>query len=364
MKLKDIVKTLETWAPLALQEDYDNSGLLAGDPEAEISRALVSLDLTPDVIREAVDTKSQLVISHHPFIFTGLKRILAGTSEYDILKTALGAGIAIYAIHTNLDNSSTGLNRFLCDRLGLKDCTILDPAKGHLFKLVTFCPAGHADVVRQALFSAGAGHIGNYDSCSYNTEGFGTFRALEGATPFVGEINRLHSEPEVRIEAVFPGFAEKGLITALKKSHPYEEVAFDIYPLANTFPFAGAGMIGTLDTDLTPAEFLRQVKELVRIPVIRHSAATRKSIRRVALCTGSGSFLIERARAAGADAFLTGDLKYHDFQKTAGGMLLADIGHHESEIWAKELISSVLNQNFPNFAVLISAAEKNPVNYL
>lgn len=364
MKLKEIRKELEIWAPLALQEEYDNSGLLAGDPEAEVSRVLVSLDLTPAVINEAVEKKCEMVISHHPFIFRGLKHIIAGSDEFEILRQAMVHGIGLYAMHTNLDNASRGLNLFLCDRLGLKDCRILSPKKGLLFKLVTFCPTEHADRVREALFSAGAGHIGNYDSCSYNLEGFGTFRATDQAKPFVGEKNALHREPEMRIEVIFPGYHEQKLVSALKKAHPYEEVAYDIYPLANEFVGAGAGMIGSLDPGLAPRGFLEMVKEVVKIPMIRHTALQGREIRKVAVCSGAGAFLIGEARNAGADAFLTGDLKYHDFQAAGGPLLLADIGHYESEQWVKELISSILIQKFPNFAVLISEKEQNPVNYL
>jgi dinuclear metal center YbgI/SA1388 family protein len=364
MKVKDIRKELETWAPLALQEEYDNSGLLAGDPETEISRVLVSLDLTPAVITEAVEKKCELVISHHPFIFKGLKRIIAGSDEFEILRQSMVHGISLYAIHTNLDNAARGLNLFLCEKLGLKDCRILSPKKGLLFKLVTFCPTEHADRVREALFSAGAGHIGNYDSCSYNLDGIGTFRAMDQAKPFVGEKNALHREPEVRIEVIFPGYDEQKLIGALKGAHPYEEVAYDIYPLANEYARAGAGMIGTLDPSMAPRGFLEKVREVMKIPVIRHTAPHGQVVRKVAVCSGAGAFLIGEARSAGADALLTGDLKYHDFTAAGSSLLLADIGHYESEQWVKELISSVLIQKFPNFAVLISEKEQNPVNYL
>lgn len=362
--MKDIRKELETWAPLALQEEYDNSGLLAGDPETEISRVLVSLDLTPAVIAEAVEKKCEMVISHHPFIFRGLKRIIAGSDEFEILRQSMVHGISLYAIHTNLDNTARGLNQFLCERLGLTDCRILSPKKGLLFKLVTFCPTDHADRVRQALFSAGAGHIGNYDSCSYNLDGVGTFRATDQAKPFVGEKNVLHREPEVRIEVIFPGYDEQKLIGALKGAHPYEEVAYDIYPLANEFGRAGAGMIGTLDPGMAPHAFLEKVREVMKIPVIRHTTPHGQVVRKVAVCSGAGAFLIGEARNAGADALLTGDLKYHDFTAAGSSLLLADIGHYESEQWVKELISSVLIQKFPNFAVLISEKEQNPVNYL
>jgi dinuclear metal center YbgI/SA1388 family protein len=364
MKLKEILNVLETLAPLAFQEEYDNAGLLYGDPGAEIDSAMVSLDLTPEVIREAAGKKIGLVISHHPFIFGGIKRIIAGSPGYAILNEAVMHRINLYAIHTNLDNSFTGLNKFVSEKIGLSDCHILAPKKGLLFKLVTFCPLDFADKVRNALFEAGAGHIGKYDSCSYNLEGYGTFRASDQANPFVGQKNVLHREPEARIEVVFPGYLEDALVNALKAAHPYEEVAFDIYPLANSFPWSGAGMTGRLPSPVPYGDFLAGVKLALKIPVIRHSRFTGRKVQKVAVCTGAGSFLISEALRYGADAFLTGDLKYHDFQATGSKMLLADIGHYESEQWVKELISEVLIQKFPNFAVSISEKEENPVKYV
>jgi dinuclear metal center YbgI/SA1388 family protein len=362
MKVKEITEVLEKMAPLALQEDYDNAGLLFGDPDAEVTGALVSLDLTPEVMMEAAGKKAGLVISHHPFIFGGIKKIISGSSRHTILSTAMTHGINIYAIHTNLDNSLNGLNRFVCEKLGLKDCRILAPKKGLLSKLVTFCPVDHAGKVRDALFGAGAGHIGNYDSCSYNLEGVGTFRASEQANPYVGGKNVLHREPEVRIEVIFPCYLEDTLIRAMKSVHPYEEPAYDIYPLANRFDSAGAGMTGRFDAPLPAGEFLALVKSVLGIPVIRHTGCN-MPVHKVALSTGAGAFLIPEALRTGADAFLTSDLKYHDFVEAGARLHLADIGHYESEQWVKELISEVLIQKFPNFAVSISEKEENPVKY-
>lgn len=364
MKLKEILNVLEQWAPLGFQEEYDNAGLLSGDPEAEIVRAMISLDLTPRVIAEAVEKNCNLVISHHPFIFKGLKKIVAGTPEYLILKEALNKGINLYAIHTNLDNSPNGINRFLCEKLGLRDCRILSPKQGILCKLVTFCPTNQADQVRNALFEAGAGHIGNYDLCSFNSDGSGTFRAGDQARPFVGEKTTLHREPEVRIEVIFPNYLRQSLIRRLKSAHPYEEVAYDIYSLINEHEWCGAGMIGTVAEPISAGNFLEKVKDTLKIPALRYAGRQDKKILRVAICSGSGAFLIPEAIAAKADVFLTGDLKYHDFQGNDPSLLLADMGHYESEQWAKELIYGILNQKFPNFAVLISETEQNPVKYL
>jgi hypothetical protein len=266
-------------------------------------------------------------------------------------------------LHTNLDNSFDGLNALLCKKFGIIKYKILLPSGNQLNKLVTFCPLEYAEKVRNSLFIAGAGHIGNYDCCSYNIGGQGTFRASENAKPFVGEINKLHFEDEIRIEVIFPSFLEKKLISTLIENHPYEEVAYDIYPLKNKYGRSGAGLVGDLQNEMDLFDFLGIIKDLTGIPVIRHTAQVGKKIRRVALCSGSGSFLIQEAINEKADLFLTADLKYHDFFKSQGNMVLADIGHYESEQFVKEWIYAVLIEKFPNFAVLISETNANPVKY-
>jgi dinuclear metal center YbgI/SA1388 family protein len=363
MTVKEITGCLEEFAPLSLQESYDNSGLLIGDPGTVVVKTLFTLDLTDEVLDEAVRGKCNLVVCHHPVIFHGILKLSDPTSVNRMIIRAVKNDIAIYAMHTNLDNSSKGLNRFVCEKLGLKNCEVLSPVRGKLSKLVTFCPLSHTEQVRKALFQAGAGHIGNYDSCSFNLNGQGTFRALEGANPFVGEKNNIHYEEETRIEVIFPVFAEKPLIAALKESHPYEEVAFDIYPLSNTYADAGSGMTGLPDQEIPADEFLNNVKLVFGIPVLRHSEPGDKKIRKVAVCTGAGGFLIDDAMRSGADIFLTSDLKYHDFFKVEEKMILADIGHYESEKFAKELMADILIRKFPTFAYQISVVNTNPVKY-
>lgn len=363
MKVKEVMNVLESAFPLACQEDYDNAGLICGNPESDVIRALVSLDLTPEVVHEAVARQCGMVISHHPFIFKGIKKIIADTPAYEIIREAMAEGISLYAVHTNLDNSYEGLNHSLCDKLGLTGCRILAPKKGLLFKLVTFCPVDHAARVRTALFEAGAGRIGNYDSCSYNMEGFGTFRAKEDAKPFVGQKNVLHQEPEVRIEVIFPRYLEDDLICALKLAHPYEEVAYDVITLDNPLDQTGSGMSGTLDKPVPASEIFTLVKKVLNLPVIRHSGDPATFVKKISLCTGAGAFLIPDAIRAGSGLFLTGDLKYHDFHEFRDRILLADIGHYESENGVKELISELLIQKIPNFAVALSETEKNPVRY-
>ncbi len=363
MILREISQVLENYAPLEFQEEYDNAGLIIGNPETKISGVLITLDITGEVLDEAIQNNCNLVISHHPLIFTGLKRLVGGNSVQRLTVKAIQNQIAIYAMHTNLDNSINGLNDWVCSLLGIKNCRILSPGKGLLSKLVTFCPVNYADRVRRALFEAGAGHIGNYDCCSFNHTGEGTFRASENTHPFVGEKNVIHVEPESRIEVIFPRFLEHKLVTALIKNHPYEEVAYDIYPLSNTFGFSGSGMVGELDTTMTGQQFLKHVKSQLGIPFLRHSELLGEKILHVAVCTGSGAFLITEAKKSGADAFLTADLKYHDFFDINRQLVLADIGHFESERFAKDLIYGILIKKFPTFAFLISKINTNPVHY-
>jgi len=364
MKIKEMIRPLEEMAPISLQESYDNSGLLIGSPEDEINGVLISLDLTDKVIEEAIMKKCNLIISHHPLIFSGLKRINGKNATERIVKKAIKNDIGIYAIHTNLDNVDSGINKILCNKLGLINCRILSPKKDLLGKLVTFCPADHADKVRQALFDAGAGNIGNYDSCSFNIAGTGSFKGSSDTNPFVGEKGQLHYENEIRIETIYPVYLEEKVIQALLSAHPYEEVAYDLYKLENKFNRTGAGMIGELKENMTEIGFLNFIKTITASACIRHSGLTGNNIRKVAVCGGSGRFLIRDAMKAGADIFITGDVKYHDFFEAENKMLIADIGHFESEQFAKELIYNVLNKNFPTFAVLISENNTNSVNYL
>ena len=364
MLLSEILSYLGSLVPFALQENYDNSGLIIGSPQAEITKALVCVDVTEEVIDECLSLNGNLIISHHPMVFTGLKRFTGSNLTERLVTRCIREDIAVMAMHTNLDNYMQGVNRILCDKIGIRNARILRPVEGLLRKLVTFCPQLQAEALRTALFSAGAGQIGNYDSCSFNTAGQGTFRALPGANPFVGEIEKLHQESEERIEVIFPAFLEKPVLAALLSVHPYEEVAYDIYTLSNSYPQAGAGMIGELETPVESREFLQHVKKTLSVGCIRHTLLPAGKISKIAVCGGSGSFLIRDALTAGADAFLTGDIKYHDFFIPENRLLLADIGHYESEQYTKELIYTLLKKKFPTFALQISRTITNPVNYL
>ncbi len=363
MKVNEICSYLETIAPLSYQESYDNSGLILGHPDNLVSKVLLCLDLTREVMEEAIARDCNLIISHHPLIFKGVTKILTGDPHADILTSAIKNDISVYAIHTNLDNSLEGINGMLMKKIGISSFRVLSPKPGLLAKLATFCPSAHADRVRTALFQAGAGHIGNYDQCSFNVAGKGSFRASEKANPFVGEKNQLHYEDEIKLEVIFPLHLQKTVVNTLLNNHPYEEVAYDIYALQNNFEKVGAGAVGDLPDDMSEDSFFKKIKEIFQIPFIRHTRFRGQPVKRIAICSGSGSFLMQEVRLAGADVFLSGDLKYHDFFLPDDRFILADIGHYESEQWVKEWLYAVLIEKFPNFAVLISEINTNPVNY-
>ncbi len=360
-----LIDFLNKLAPFALQEDYDNSGLQIGNSEAEIRGILLCLDVTPSVVLEAIERNCNVVLAHHPLFFKPLRSINMGNDTGRIIHLAINHNLNILAFHTNYDNQPQGLNHYLANELGLSRIQVLKPMQNKLLKLVTFCPVSHADKVRAALFSAGAGFIGNYDSCSFNVEGFGTFRALEGANPFVGELNQLHKEREERIEAIFPVYLMDSLLHAMRSAHPYEEVAYDVYPLANTYPGAGSGVVGDLPAKLSKDEFLLRLKSILGIKHLKVSEGHKSNdVGRIALCGGSGGFLIAEAIKAGADVFITADLKYHDFADYGRRILLVDAGHYETEIHGFHQLRSLLVEKFPNFAVHFSEMGINPIRYI
>lgn len=364
MKLQEITRFLEQIAPLHLQESYDNSGLITGNPLQDIQKAIISLDCIEAVVDEAIAQGSQLIIAHHPIVFSGLKKITGKSYIERVIIKAIKHDIAIYAIHTNLDNVATGVNAKIAEKLGLQNLQILAPKTGLLKKLITFCPIEQADVVRQALFAAGAGHIGNYDECSFNAEGFGTFRAGEGTHAFVGKKGEQHRERELKIEVVYPIWLEQALIKALKSNHPYEEVAYDCLALSNEHVQVGAGMIGELEQEQDSLAFLKQVQTVFHCPTIRHTAIHQSKVKKIAVCGGSGSFLLNDALRQGADVFITADYKYHQFFDADGRILIADIGHYESEQFTSELLLEKIKNNFPTFAVQLCSVNTNPVHYL
>lgn len=363
MRLSVLIKHLETFAPLNYQEDYDNSGLIVGDPEQEIHGAVVALDCVESVLDEAILQGCNLVITHHPIVFKGLKKLTGKNYVERVVLKAIKHDIALYAIHTNLDHVEAGVNGVIAARLGLQHTRVLSPRASVLKKLVTFCPLEQADALREALFAAGAGQISNYSECSFNAEGFGTFKGGENTDPFVGEKGVRHQEPELRIETVFKVQDERKVLLALFEHHPYEEVAYDIYALENKLQSAGAGMIGWLEEPLEGIEFLKRLKNGMDAVVIRHTRLLPKKIRKVAVCGGSGSFLLKDAIAAGADAFVTADFKYHEFFDADEKLVIADIGHFESEQFTSDLLIDIIQEKFPNFAIRLTEHNTNPINY-
>ncbi|MFI5204955.1 MAG: Nif3-like dinuclear metal center hexameric protein, partial [Flavobacteriales bacterium] len=329
MTIAEIIKELERWAPPALQEDYDNSGLIAGDKNKTVKGVLVSLDCTEEVVDEAIKNGCEMIISHHPIVFSGLKRFTGENYIQRTLVKAIKNDVALYAIHTNLDHISTGVNKIICDKIGLSDTRILQPKKNSLLKLAVFVPREHAEKVRAAMFAAGAGNIGNYSECSFNTTGEGTFKGSDATNPFVGEKNQQHKEVETRVEVILPIYAKSEVVNAMIKAHPYEEVAYDLYSIENTWPTVGSGMVGQLAENEDEMKFLTRIKKVFVASIIRHTALLGKPVKTVAVCGGSGRFLLNAAIGAGADVFITADFKYHDFFDAEAKTVVADIGHFE-----------------------------------
>jgi len=363
IQIKQVVDYLESKVPLSLQESYDNCGLLVGNNNQLVGGILLCLDVTEDVLNEAIQLKCNLIIAHHPFIFSGIKKLTGANSTQNILITAIKNDIAIYAGHTNYDNVDFGVNKIICEKLGLQNLKILAPQKNSLLKLQTYVPTEHASSLRNAIFEAGAGSIGEYTNCSFNTEGTGTFKASIEAIPFVGEKNKNHLEPETKIEVIFPSYIQSKVISALIKNHPYQEVAYDIIALQNSNPKIGAGMIGELSNEINETDLLKLISERFNAEGIRHTNLLGKNVKKVAVCGGSGSFLLNDAIANGADFFITADFKYHQFFDAEGKIVIADIGHFESEQFTTELFFSLLKEKFSTFAIHFSKTKTNPINY-
>lgn len=364
MKVGDIVSFFEQLAPLSYQESYDNSGLIIGDKQMVVKSVLLTLDITPEVVEEATQLGANVIVAHHPVIFSGLKRITGSNYVEKSVILAIKNDIAIYAAHTNFDSIKSGVNLAIANKLGIANPQILQPLSNELLKLVTFAPKDHAEKVRSAIFEAGAGHIGNYDSCSYNLEGFGTFRGNDSTNPYVGEKGKIHHETEVRIETVLPKTLQTKVLNALFESHPYEEVAYDLYPLYNRYNEVGMGMVGNLEKPVEPLDFLLFVKSTFNAGCVKYTKLPSKKIQRVAFCGGSGATFLKAAISSNADAFITADFKYHQFFDAEDRILIADIGHYESEQFTIDLFYDYLSKNFSNFAVFKSKIKTNPINYL
>ena len=363
MQIAQVISFLESMAPPSLQEHYDNAGLITGSPVWDCRGILCSLDATEDVMEEAIAKNCNLVVAHHPIVFGGLKKITGKNYVERTVIRAIKNDIAVYAIHTNLDNVLHGVNGRMATMIGLKNVSILSVKENTLKKLFTFVPAEQADKVRNAIFEAGGGQIGNYSECSFNAGGTGTFKAGVGADPYVGSRGERHSEDEIKVEAIIPAYLETKVVTAMKAAHPYEEVAYDVVNLSNRHHQIGSGIIGEFERPMPENEFLVHLKNVFDLPVIRHTRLREKPIIKAAICGGAGSFLITSALGAGADAYITADIKYHEFFDADNRILLADIGHYESEQFTIDLLRENLERKFPNFAVLKTEVNTNPVYY-
>jgi dinuclear metal center YbgI/SA1388 family protein len=362
--IQDIVSYLEKVAPPSYQESYDNSGLITGNPPDEVKGILCSLDATEAVVQEAISLGCNLIIAHHPIIFKGLKSLTGKNYVERTVIKAIKNDIAIYAIHTNLDHVAHGVNKKIADKIGLINTTILQPKKALLSKLVTFVPLEAKQKVLEALFESGAGEIGEYSGCSFNSEGIGTFTPSYKANPQKGSKGNQHEEQEVRIEVLLPTHLEKRVLTALKKAHPYEEVACFLHKLENENQLVGAGMVGELPHPMEEKKFLNGLKVSMDLRVIKHTELLKKPVQKVAVCGGAGIFLLPQAKRSGADMFITSDIKYHEFFDAENQIVVCDIGHYESEIFTKELLVEILSQKFSNIALYLTKVVTNPITYL
>ncbi len=363
LTIQEITTYLEQLAPLQLQEDYDNAGLIIGNAHEKVTGVLVSLDCTEAVIQEAIDRSCNLVVAHHPIVFKGLKKITGRNYIERTVLMAIKNNIAIYAIHTNLDNVVGGVNFKIAAQLGLQNVSILSPKASQLMKLVVFTPVAHTESLLRALHAAGAGDIGNYSNCSFHTTGTGSFMPNQAANPTIGQANVQEEVLENRIEVVFPSYLQGKILTAMKAAHVYEEVAYYVSAINNQHQAVGSGAVGFLENEMNEVDFLQFLKEKMNVTVIRHTALLNKKIKKVALCGGAGGFLLNAAIGQKADIFITADYKYHEFFDADGHLIIADIGHFESEQYTKELLVEYLSKKITNFAVCLSKVATNPIHY-
>ena len=362
--IKDITNSIEELAPLNYAEGFDNVGLLVGDYNTEVSGVLVTLDTLENVVEEAIEKNCNLIVSFHPIVFSGLKKINGNNYVERVIIKAIKHDIAIYSMHTALDNSINGVNAKICDVLGLKNRHILIPQKNTIKKLLTYVPIENAERLRKAMFAKGAGKIGKYDNCSFNVEGFGTYRGGEDSNPTIGTKGVLHTEKEIIIGVIFEKHLEGAILKAMFDNHPYEEVAYEITTIENKHQQIGMGMIAEFEEEMQEINFLNFVKSTLRTDCVRHSKLIGKPIKKVAVLGGSGSFAIENAKNAGADAFISADFKYHEFYKAENQILITDVGHYESEQFTKNLLVDYLTKKFTNFAVILSDKITNPIYYI
>ncbi|MBT3303280.1 MAG: Nif3-like dinuclear metal center hexameric protein [Bacteroidetes bacterium] len=370
MILKEIIAKIEEQFPSVYQEDYDNSGLICGSDDLEINGINICVDVTEDVLNEAIKNGQNLIVSHHPILFKGIKKLKGSNYVERILIQAIKNDIAIYAVHTNMDNMWFGINTYLANLFGLKNIQVLKPLEKALYKITVFCPDMKLSdgqyvpgKVRNAMFGAGAGKIGDYDSCSFNYDGYGTYRGLEGTDPFIGSKGKTNVQKEVKIETVVPVHLKSKVINAMLEAHPYEEVAYDVFSLDNAYSKAGAGVIGDLPLEMKETDFLKLIKEKLGSQLIRHSQLLKQKVSKVAICGGSGSFLLKDALMQKAQAFISADFKYHEFFDADHKILISDVGHFESEQFTIDILHDLLIKNFTTFAISKTKVNTNPINY-
>ena len=363
MKVKDITRAIELMAPLYLQESWDNSGMQVGDSESEVTGVLLCTDVREEIVDEAIEHGANVIISHHPLLFRGLKKIVGRSYQERIVARAIKHDISIYCAHTNMDSAVGGVNFKMAEKLGLSNVQVLDQQQGTQRKIVVFVPVDSASQVENAMCEAGAGRLGNYDNCCYSMNGEGHYRPLEDSKPWSGEIGYIHNEPEVRLEVLVNKALCSKVIAAMLKAHPYEEPAFDIITLENSDKYAGLGVIGDIEPQNAQV-FLEKVKKAFEVKSLRYSGNLDRQIGRIAMCGGAGSEFVGLAMSQGADIYITGDMKYHDFQGNEDHIILVDIGHYESEHYTKEIFYDIIKKKNPNFAVDFAQSETNQVKYL
>ena len=361
--IKDICNYLESIAPPSLQESYDNATLITGNYSTKVSGVLTTLDCTEDIVQEAIDTNCNLIIAHHPIVFKGLKTFTGKNYVERTIVKAIKNDIAIFACHTNLDNVFNGVNKKICNKLGLINTKVLVPKKDTLKKLEVLVPEENATKFLDALHNAGAGSIGNYKNCSFTTTGTGRFKPTDLANPFIGETDKLEEVKEVKIEVLVKNTDVGNVLNAMHSNHPYEEVAYFLTSIENSNQEIGSGMIGFLETPLSEKDFIQHLKTKMGLNTFKHTPFSNKEIKKIAVCGGSGSFLLNAAKSKNADVFITADFKYHEYFDAENKIVIADIGHYESEVFTKDLFLELITKKFTNIAVRLSETNTNPIVY-
>lgn len=363
MKVNELISYLEHLIPVQLQDSYDNCGIQVGATDLEITGVLTCLDVTEAVIDEAIAENCNVVVAHHPLLFSGLKSITGKSYVERTVIKAIQNNICIYAMHTNLDHVNFGVNKKIGDKLGILNPQVLSPKSGNLVKFIVYVPRESLEQVKQAIFNAGGGEIGNYSECSFSTEGVGTFKPNELANPTIGKSNVQEQVNEYKLEVILPNYLQHIVLNAVQNAHPYEEVAHEFIALNNSNQTIGAGMIGSYNEPILVEDWLAMVKQNFKAGVIRFTVPTQKEIKTVAWCGGSGSFLLPNAIGKKADVFLSSDFKYHQFFDAENKIMIADIGHYEAEQFTCEIIADIISKKFHNFAVRICRTNTNPINY-